>query len=186
MAKTAEKAVMVGARISPKLQYGLRLLARVQGRTIAEAVEWSISLALRQTRIGNGEERLNKVVDTAWEKSSDAQRIEYLRRKAPELLDFDERAAWNLVIRCAELWEEAFYGLETDADGDHVLVRVAKDDPNREEQWDDRVPLFPIIEKHWEAIKSVGNALGKAGEIEMRFTLAQILDGTALKLAGID
>lgn len=186
MAASKEKPVMIGARVSPKAQYGLRLLAKVQSRTIADAVEWAINLALRQTRIGTGDLRLNRVVDTAWEKPSDAQRIEYLGRTAPELLDFEERAAWNLVKRCDELWELKYYAMEPDADGPIQLVRVSKDDPNRDPQLDETTPIFPIIEKHWDAIRFVGVALGRAGEIEMRFSLDQILDGSALKLAGVD
>jgi hypothetical protein len=192
MAKQSNKPVMVGARISPKAQYGLRLLARVQGRTIAEAVEWSINLALRQTRIGSGfgQGRLAGLVNEVWSKETEAERIKVINDSAPELLDFAERAAWNLVLRCPDLSRPVYWKIDFElGDGGEpspTLVRVEEDDPDREPDQDDIEFDFPLIEAHWPMIKVIGNELAKVGEIEMRFTLAEITSGEALRKAGVE
>ncbi len=183
------KPVMIGARIHPRLQYGLRLLARVQGGTIAEAVEWAISLALRTTRIGSGvtETRLNVIVDKVWGKPSEPQQIHVLDKEAPELLDFDQRAAWNLVKRCDDLWTTAYWARESTGedengapDYDYVEVENESDAEHTEVK-----PNFDLIEAHWPAIRELGLDLGRAGEIENFYTLAEILDGSARGRAGI-
>lgn len=185
-AATDEKPVQIASRVHPRLQYGLRLLSRVQGGTIGEAMEWAINLALRQTRIGSGdsETRLNKIVGEVWALPTEPQQIALLNRKAPELLDFEQRAAWNLMVRCADLWLEQTLGYlpddfdksqfaTIDIDGDKEVITL-------------KTPRFDLIEKHWKSIRHAGVLLGRAGEIEQRYTLAEILDGTALKRAGID
>lgn len=181
-----EKPIMIAARVHPRLQYGLRLLSRVQGGTIAEALEWAINLAMRSTRIGGGaaETRLNKVVDTVWNKPTEPQQIHLLNTTAPELLDFDQRSTWNLVIRCPDLWRDASWNFVDTADGRSDLeeCEVGTGIPDL----DEKLPRFELIEQHWRTIRQTGIALGRAGEIELRYTLAEILDGTALKKAGID
>lgn len=192
MAKRPDKPVMLGARISPKAQYGLRLLARVQGRTIADAVEWSINLALRQTRIGSGLEqgRLAALVNEVWSKNTEAERVHLMHQTAPELLDFDERAAWNLVLRCDELAKPMYWkpNYEPDDDGGFQpsFERVSADDPGRDPDEDSIEFDFDLIQEHWPMIKFVGTELAKVGEIEMRFSLDEIIDGTALRRAGIE
>lgn len=188
-----EKAVMIGARVHPKLQYGLRLLARVQGGTIAEALEWAINLAMRSTGIGAGVEatRLNKVVDKVWAQPSTPRRICALFESAPELLDFDERGAWNLVRRCDELWVGSYYTREDFGDDEHGLpewkyAECSATDPSRDRDLDVKEPCFDVIEKHWAVIKQTGVLLARAGEIGTPYTLDQIISGDALKSAGIE
>lgn len=192
MAFRSSKSVMVGARIHPKLQYGLRLLARVQGRTMAEAMEWAINLALRSTRIGSGFEhgRLAALVDDVWKRETEAERIKVINDAAPELLDFDERAAWNLVLRCEDLAKPSFWKPEfepgDDGNWEPAYQRVAADDPGRDPDYDSIEFDFPLIEQHWPMIKVIGTELAKAGEIEMRFSLPDIASGEALRRAGIE
>lgn len=188
-----EKAVMIGARVHPKLQYGLRLLSRVQGGTIAEALEWAINLAMRNTGIGAGAEtvRLNRVVDKVWEQPSIPRRIYTLFESAPELLDFDERGAWNLVRRCDDLWSGQYYTREEGGEDEHGLptygyVMVEKDDPARDRDLDNVKPRFDVIEEHWKVIAQTGVLLARAGEIGNFYTLDQITSGEALKIAGIE
>lgn len=181
MAAKSEKPVMLGARISPKAQFGLRLLARIQGRTIADAVEWSINMALRATRVGDGNRRLATLVDTLWGFSSDARRVYHLDMFAPELLDFEQRSAWNLVGRCPDLWRTAFYTTDFDEEtGEHRDIEVEKDDPRVMDILTSDVPRFDLIEKHWGAIVKTGSELVQIGDLETRFTLEEILSGEAL------
>ena len=177
---------MLGARISPKAQYGLRLLARIQGRTIADAVEWSINLALRSTRVGASvmETRLGRIVDAVWELESEARQIHYLDAHAPELLDFDQRAAWSLVKRCKELWQDRHFAFIQDGD-DEPPEQVEVED-KAEADFTETKPRFDIIEKHWDMLRKVGAALGQAGELETYYTLDEILEGKALAEAGLD
>lgn len=188
-----DKPVMIASRVHPRLQYGLRLLSRVQGGTIAEALEWAINLAMRNTGIGAGVEatRLNKVVDKVWAQPSEARRIGVLFDLAPELLEFDERGAWNLVRRCDELWKGRYYAheeLPDSGDGapNWAIVEVTKDASNRDRDYDETSPQFDLIEKHWGVIRQTGVLLARAGEIGETYTLDQIISGDALKMAGIE
>ena len=185
-----EKAVMIGARVHPKLQYGLRLLARVQGGTIAEALEWAINLAMRSTGIGAGVEatRLNKVVDKVWAQSSTPRRIYVLFQSAPELLDFDERGAWNLVRRCPDMWTTTYFKMsedpESDPPGMPCTVLGTKED--HDSAFDETEPKFDLIERHWTVISHTGVLLARAGEIGETYTFKEITSGEALERAGIE
>lgn len=193
----SEKPVMIAARVHPKLQYGLRLLARVQGGTIAQSLEWAINLAMRRTGIGAGHSAttLDELVDTAWEESTEPRRIYMVFERAPELLDFDERGAWGLVRRCDDLWLETYRRFVTEIvdyeeDGTPIEAIVndepcEKDDPLREKMMDRKVPIFSSIEPNWETIKKVGVALARAGEIDKFYSLDEIISGAALKKARI-
>lgn len=156
------KPVMVAARIQPKLQYGLKLLARIHGGTLQSALEWAIQLALRRTKVGAGIEAttLNVTVENVWAKPSEPQRIFAMYGYSPELLDFDERGAWNLISRCPELWIDLGY-----------------EDLKR--------PDFDLIEGNWDLLKQAGISLSRAGEIDLTYTLADILSGEALRNAGL-
>lgn len=185
----ASKPTMLGVRISPKTQYGLRLLARVQDKSISDAVEWAINLAMRSTRIGAGldETRLAKVVDRVWAMPTEAQRIYELYTSAPELLTFDERAAWGFVRRCKDLWETIHLGkvhVGSDEDGvpefDYVIV------PESEAEHSKERPIFELIEKHWDQLRATGVALAHVGEIEESYSLRDVLSGAALRRHGIE
>jgi len=180
----SQKPVMIAARVHPRLQYGLRLLSGIQKRSIAETLEWAINLAMRSTRVGSGDERLNTLVDLVWNLEGEPHQISQLYERAPELLDFEQRSAWNLVIRCPDLWRTAYLNHIRDEAGlEEAVEEVSKDD------WTGivavKVPLLEVIDKHWSAIRELGIALGKVGEIENRYSLKEILDGTARKRAGI-
>lgn len=179
MAKKSEKPVMLGARISPKAQYGLRLLAKIQDRTIADAVEWSINLAMRSTRLATGM-RLANIVDRVWELPSEARRVSYLNDLAPELLDFEQRSAWNLVSRCSDLWRTSYYTTSFDEEsGEHRDEEVASDYPNITESREE--PRFDLIEQHWDTLVRVAAELVQAGDLETTFTLDEIVGGNALQ-----
>lgn len=175
---------MLGARISPKAQYGLRLLAKIQGRTIADAVEWSINLALRSTRVGaaDNETRLHKIVDEVWSKSSEPRQVFYLDRHAPELLDFEQRSAWALVKRCKDLWVLRHYQVIGDDEGPTGDIEVESES---EADHSHREARFDLIEQHWETLRKVGAELIQAGDLETVFTLDEIVSGKALEKAGI-
>lgn len=182
-----DKPVMIASRVHPRLQYGLRLLSRVQGGTIGEALEWAINLAMRQTRIGSGEgeTRLNRIVDAVWAYPTEPRKIAFLNRYAPELLDFEQRATWNLVVRCADLWLEQT--LDHIPDNYDKSMSFATFDVDGDKQvFMLKAPRFDLIEKDWKTIQRTGVLLGRVGEIEQRYTLDEIRDGTALKRAGID
>ena len=175
---------MLAARISPKAQYGLRLLAKLQGRSIAESLEWTINLGLRQTTVGPGveEARLMDVVDLVWQAETEAQRLLVLHNRAPELMDFDHRSIWQLIKRCDDLWIMHPYVQEDDINGVPML-RPAE--PGETPNNFIPAPNYPLMDEHWEKIKATGIALGHAGEVTDRYTLEEIVNGDALARAGL-
>lgn len=180
-------AVMIAARVHPKLQYGLRLLSRVQGGTIAEALEWAIQLALRRTAVGANKEAstLDVLVNRAWKAGTEPRRIYEVSQIAPDLLDFEERGAWNLVRRTSDLWRDVSWTyVETDDEQYPELQECALGEgiPGL----DTREPKFDVIEKHWKTIRHAGVLLAKHGEIDKSYTLKKILSDEVFKEAGID
>lgn len=183
-ANRSDRPIMIAARVHPKFQYGLRLLSRVQGSTIAEALEWAISLSLRMTRIGVlGDLRLNAVVDTVWDNATEPRQIHALYKLAPELLDFDQRSAWHLVSMCRDLWRPPVPATDKNEGRDGIERKV--NFAYRSVPEESMEPKMEVIELHWKAIQALGVDLSKAGEMENRYTLDEILSGAARKRAGL-
>lgn len=170
-----QKPVMLAARVQPRLQFGLRMLARVQGGTIAEAMERSIESALQQTPIGTFPEvtSLDELVSSAWHAKSEPRRIFAVWGCSPELLEHSERAIWNLVLRTEVLWRDVHFKYTGDGHN------IAACDP-AEGILSRKGPDFDALEKHWSAIKRVGIDLAHRGDLNDQYSLEDILSGEAL------
>lgn len=98
-----EQLQQLTVRMSPKVKYGLELLARAQHRSLSQAVEWALQRGLNSYEIpGRQRQTLGDALDSLWQLNHDAARALLLRQIAPGLLSFDEAAAAELVVKSAE------------------------------------------------------------------------------------
>lgn len=87
-------------RLSSKLKFGLELLARLQGRSLSQSVEWALQYALSNVHSGNSStlaslaDRLSKF--DGWERAF------WLHAANPVLVKFEERHASRIVANSDE------------------------------------------------------------------------------------
>lgn len=188
-----EKPVMLSARVHPRTQYGLKLLSRIHGMTIADTMDWAVNLAMTKTEIGPQDRRipLRRIIEDAWANGTDARRVWHIYDLSPELLDFEERAAWGLVTRCPSVWRIACRKWVHADDGADLgqeragvlkIVECLPDDPKRDPTMDTKVPIFSMIEPNWEQFRKVGVALARAGATEWDVSFDGVVSGKALRM----
>lgn len=93
-------------RIPPKVRFGLDLLARLQGRSLTQAVEWALQNALTNARaveLKDGEKSASlwMVLNVAWDYEG-WRRTYSLYGFNPMLVPFEERYACRLIERSLE------------------------------------------------------------------------------------
>lgn len=87
-------------RLSSKLKFGLELLARLQGRSLSQSVEWALQYALSNVHAGNSStlaslaDRLSKF--DGWERAF------WLHAANPVLVKFEERHACRIIANSDE------------------------------------------------------------------------------------
>jgi len=95
----------VTVRISPRLKYGLELLARRQHRSVSAVVEAALNQALAAERASAGSETtLADVVESTWS-ALEAQRVLRLATDFPNLLSFEEEQTVELIRSLPGTWE---------------------------------------------------------------------------------
>ncbi|GMV31983.1 MAG: hypothetical protein AMXMBFR59_41080 [Rhodanobacteraceae bacterium] len=102
-----EKMDQFSIRLTPKLRYGLELLARAQrGRPLSQVVEWALQRALDTTSLdGDGDPLRNSIrslLDYLWMLDTEWERIQALHEHAPELLSFKEKSIFDFIDKSAE------------------------------------------------------------------------------------
>lgn len=96
----SEKLEQFSIRLPPKLKYGLELLARLQGRSLSQSVEWALQHALANVKVTDGID-LWFSLSTAWDLRG-WRRIYWLYESNPILVSFEERHACALVVGSLE------------------------------------------------------------------------------------
>lgn len=88
--KNITKSESLTVRLSPRVKYGLELLARKQHRNLSSVVEWAVMEAIRnkQTGLLDKDNKLN-LLDKLWH-IEEMMRMELLKKHNPELLTFEE------------------------------------------------------------------------------------------------
>ena len=99
----AEKLEQFSVRLSPKLKFGLEMLARAQHRSLSQAVEWAVQMGLNSQEVGRNFETIADIVDQAWKHDVEPRRFLEVYRAAPALLNFEDAAACELVDRSHDL-----------------------------------------------------------------------------------
>ncbi len=91
-------------RISPKVRVGLDLLARIQGRSLTQAIEWALQSALANVKVSNAEggtSSLLAVINSAWPRSG-WQLTYALFSQNSNLVSFEERNACKWISESIE------------------------------------------------------------------------------------
>lgn len=96
---------VVAARLSPKVKYGLDLLARLHRRSIAQTVEWAVyRVVMEQDQpdapSGAG---IGKLLEELWSPSP-SERLELLASKRPDLMTYEDELLWRKIRRARAFW----------------------------------------------------------------------------------
>ena len=98
--------VAVSLRLSPRVHWGLTLLARKRHTTITAVIEWAVNKAISDEVDGlvvkRGKETIN-VLEQTWDVDP-ADRFVKLALHHPALLRFEEEQMWKGIIETPQFW----------------------------------------------------------------------------------
>lgn len=123
-------------RLTPKLKFGLETLARLQGRSLSQSIEWALQHALTKVGSGDGsptnrESPLWGLLSHAWEIYEGWRRTYFLYSLNPMLVSFEERHACALVERSRE---------------QKYLYQLVRSDSEKD------IDKYNALMQHWEPI----------------------------------
>ncbi len=103
------KSVLLALRITPRMRYGLELLARQRGASMSEVVSDAIERALggrtaTLRAIPQGEHHPVAVLDRVWS-PVEHERVVRLAFAFPEMLDEREEELWGQLRRLPAVWK---------------------------------------------------------------------------------
>ena len=107
-AKGETKGEVVTLRLTPRIRYGLELLARQQRRTLSSVAEWAFYEAFKTESIApsTGEEKtLKEALDDLWD-PVEPDRLVKLAQKYPSLLTYEEDLIWKVIKEEPSFWLE--------------------------------------------------------------------------------
>jgi hypothetical protein len=107
-----QRLVRLQINLDPKVKFGLDLLARAQGRSLSQSIEWALQSGFRHEMIHGGSLRkdtraLGDVIDELWEIKEPKLRLVRLWEVSPTFVEFDERAVCELVATANEARDSA-------------------------------------------------------------------------------
>lgn len=122
-----EKAEQFSLRLTPKLRFGLEALARFQGRTMSQVIEWGLRMSLQSVTPGKIIRRtLDEIVELAWSRRMIWQRAFEMYKANPGLVSFEVNHACGLIESCREqkeLRELRELAYEVHNDGANIEAR---------------------------------------------------------------
>lgn len=112
---------VVTFRMPAKIKHGLELLARLQGRSLTQAIEWALQYTLANVR-GHATEpdTIWAVLSIAW-KYEGWERVYVLHACNPALVSFEDRHACELV---ANSIEGQFFDKRLGREGDNAALHL--------------------------------------------------------------
>jgi hypothetical protein len=178
-----EKLDQFSIRLTPKLKFGLELLARAQNRSLSQAVEWALQVGLNSYRINNDWENVAGLLDAVWASEDPFDRVNTIYGAAPNLLSFDDRAACEVVERSRE-WELAheYLGTAKYATPLEVIDAVER----REQIQKQRIEIFyNFVRSFWHMLRPAAIEHVTAGKSPENVNLMRLI-GFAIPDIGID
>lgn len=99
-----EQLDVVTFRMPRRLKFGLDLLARLQGRSLTQAIEWALQSALINVKVGPPSPPISlwATACLAWEIQEPWERWMALFMTDPTLVPFEERHACRVIEQCKE------------------------------------------------------------------------------------
>jgi hypothetical protein len=155
-----EQLEQFSIRLTPRLKLGLEMLAKLQGRSLSQAVEWTIKVGLHTQRLppNNKYMVLGELLDNVAE-LGEFKRLLDMYLHAPSLLSFEESAAMQAVHESHE-WNSA---CTADKAGDGIAHRHR---------------FYDYASKHWPAIQIEAARRAENGESVEHFSI-EALTGEA-------
>ncbi len=146
-----QKPEQLTVRLSPKVKFGLELLARAQRRSLSSAMEWAVLRGLHTYEVTDAGHVLGDVLDALWPPDSEIRMLENLRRFAPQMLSDDDRSLLEGVFESAEA--EAIREEEFQRDVDR---KPGADPTSEASAYSDRAwaAFDQFIDAHWKAIRA--------------------------------
>ena len=121
---TQTKVETLTIRVSPKMKFGLELLARKQHRNLTSVADWALYKALKDPVEGLSEGLLEEVWDPY-----EPDRLVKLALKCPELLTYEEELIWRIIQNDSFYWNDerdAIVTIEVIRDEWETITGVAK------------------------------------------------------------
>ena len=106
--KGETKAEVVTLRLTPKIRYGLEILARQQRRTLSSVAEWAFFQAFKSESIrsyAGDETTLEEAIDRLWD-PLEPDRLVKLAQAHPSLLTYEEELIWKVIKEEPSFWSE--------------------------------------------------------------------------------
>lgn len=94
---------VVTARVSPKVKYGLDLLARKHRRSVAQTVEWAIWGAVMGQAGELYGEGVARLIEELWSPSA-SERLWLLATKHPDYMTYEDELLWRKIRRTGQFW----------------------------------------------------------------------------------
>ncbi len=159
-------------RLTPKLRYGLELLARAQHRSLSHAIEWALNVGLNNYEVGvNGggdPDTIGSVIDYAWDQNSASERALSIYHVSPILLSFEDAKTCELVEKSIEkkrCYEPAPDGLESDADWTSL----------KDLELSRRTAFYAFVAETWDEIRKQAVERAHAGKSIENLSLFQMV-----------
>lgn len=100
---------VVTLRVSPKMRFGLELLAHERGETLTEVVTWAVSEMFATEQVGllrfaSGESMATRVLDRVWS-PHEHERVVRLGMYFPEFMNDRQRYLWSRVRESRKYWK---------------------------------------------------------------------------------
>jgi hypothetical protein len=168
-----EKLDQFSIRLTPKLKFGLELLARAQNRSLSQAVEWALQVGLNSFRVNNEWEKVSDLLDRVWEEKTDFDRLYAIYLGAPNLLSFEDRVACEVIERSRE-FEDAHESVGIVL-GEHG--RKSVEDLDKLQAWQrERIDIFfDFVRRHWKQLSAAAVAHVAGGRQIERVKLLDLL-----------
>lgn len=173
-----EKLEQFSIRLTPKLKFGLELLARAQNRSLSQAVEWALQVGLNSYRVNNEWDDVAGLLDKAWAQDAEFDRLYTIYISAPHLLTFEDRAACEVVEQSIEM-EMSDEGLRAKAIADDWQADKYRDDAEFEKlsaQERQRKEIFKgFVRAYWPQLKKAAIEHVSSGKSLRNVRLSRLL-----------
>lgn len=100
---------VITLRVTPKMRFGLELLAQERGETLTEVVTWAVSELFSTEQVGllrypTGENHAVRVLDRVWS-PVEYERVVRLGTYFPEFMTDRQQYLWGRVRETAKCWK---------------------------------------------------------------------------------
>lgn len=140
------KGESINIRVTPKIKFGLELLARKQHRSLTSVIEWMVDNSLQDELFDRG--RGESMIEVVWDPDP-IHRLANLGSTYPSLLTYEEEVLWKAIMRLPDL-------LWSVPDGDKA--RIEEIVKNKGKDFSSRFLRFEVLSKFWNELIDFANS----------------------------